>query len=117
MEETKHEDSMLRANIEHKEKAIVSLDDEIKKREQFLQLAQEQQKELSQKLVEAMKMEYHKKIQLLQQEQLLIEQERAEQMKKAETMQQKTRVDENFKKKAKELEDKLAIAKAKEREM
>jgi kinesin family protein 4/21/27 len=31
-------------------------------------------------------------------------------------MQQKTRVDENFKKKAKELEDKLAIAKAKERE-
>ena len=62
LEETKHEDSMLRANIEHKEKAIVSLDDEIKKREQFLQLAQEQQKELSQKLVEAMKMEYHKKI-------------------------------------------------------
>jgi hypothetical protein len=45
-----------------------------------------------------------------------MEQERAEQLRKAETMQQKTRVDENFKKKAKELEDKLAIAKAKERE-
>ena len=45
-----------------------------------------------------------------------MEQERAEQLRKAETMQQKTRVDENFKKKAKELEEKLSLAKAKERE-
>lgn len=107
---------MMRTDLHQKEQVIVSLEDEIKKREQFLQLAVEQQKELSQKLVEAMKNEYHKKIQYLQQEQLNMEQERAEQLRKAETMQQKTRVDENFKKKAKELEEKLAIAKAKERE-
>lgn len=107
---------MMRTDLHQKEQVIVSLEDEIKKREQFLQLAVEQQKELSQKLVEAMKNEYHKKIQYLQQEQLNMEQERAEQLRKAETMQQKTRVDENFKKKARELEEKLAIAKAKERE-
>jgi hypothetical protein len=65
----------------------VSLEDELKKREQFLQIAVEQQKELSQKLVEAMKNEYHKKIQQIQQEQLMMEQERAEQLRKAETMQ------------------------------
>ena len=46
-EETKHEDSLMRTDLHQKEQVIVSLEDEIKKREQFLQLAVEQQKELS----------------------------------------------------------------------
>jgi hypothetical protein len=37
----------MRTDLHQKEQVIVSLEDEIKKREQFLQLAVEQQKELS----------------------------------------------------------------------
>jgi hypothetical protein len=42
IEETKHEDSIMRTDLHHKEQVIVSLEDEIKKREQFLQIAVEQ---------------------------------------------------------------------------
>lgn len=61
-------------------------------------------------------MEYSKKIQQLQDDIQQLEYERIESLKKADSVVQKTRVDETFKKKLKELEDKLHVAKTKERE-
>ena len=46
----------------------------------------------------------------------MLEQERQEQIRKAENSQQKTKLEEQYKRKLKELEDKLGLAKQKERE-
>lgn len=54
-----------------------------------------------------MKMEYHKKIQQLDLEVRQLERERSENLKKAENVQQKNKVEEGYKKRMKDLDDKL----------
>ena len=71
---------------------------------------------MSNNLLEAMKNEYHKKIDQLQQEMLYLEREKIESLKKAESATQKTKLEEAYKKKLKDLEDKLNQTKMKDRE-
>lgn len=71
---------------------------------------------LSDQLLEDMKNEYHNKIAQFQQEMLQLEQERADQLRKADNAQQKSKLEETYRRKLKELEDKLNQAKQKERE-
>ena len=66
---------------------IVSLEDDLKSKETVLDAIKESHKMLSSHLLEAMKNEYHKKIQQLHTEIGLLEQERTEQLKKAESAQ------------------------------
>lgn len=63
-----------------------------------------------------MKNEYHKKIANIQSEMYALEQERQEQIRKADNVQQKTKLEEVYKKKLKDLEDKVNLAKNKEKE-
>jgi|LauGreDrversion4_2_1035121.scaffolds.fasta_scaffold111577_2 hypothetical protein len=63
-----------------------------------------------------MKNEYHKKILQFQNEMLALEQERADLMRKTENQQQKLKLEEVYKKKLKDLEEKVNSAKVKERE-
>lgn len=88
----------------------------MKSKESLLTEIKEQHKKLSSNLLEAMRNEYHKKIANIQSEMYALEQDRQEQMRKAENIQQKTKLEEVFKKKLKELEDKVTLAKTKERE-
>ena len=67
-------------------------------------------------LLETMKNEYHKKVGQLESELAFVEKEKSEHLKKADTAQQKSKVEDSFKHKLKELEDKLKNYKAKDRE-
>lgn len=69
---------------------------------------------LQNNLLEAMKNEYHKKIQSLNSEINDLERDRNENLKKADGQLQKNKVEEGYKKKLKELEDKLKDTKKKE---
>lgn len=115
-EEVKKEDEMIRANIQIQEKTIVSLEDDLKDKEKVLYAIKEQQKILQSNLLEVMKNEYHKKIAEFQIEMQQLEQERSEQLRRAGDATQKSKLEEVYKKKLKDLEDKLGQAKAKERE-
>lgn len=94
----------------------MTLEDSLKTKEQLLSAIKESHKTLSMNLLEAMKNEYHKKIAAFQQEIFQLEQERADQLRKADSQQMKTKLEDYFKKRLKDLEDKVAQAKAKERE-
>lgn len=61
-----------------------NLDGDLKDKEQLLLAVKESQKLLQNNLLEAMKMEYHKKIMALEQEIRSLEKEKNESMKKAE---------------------------------
>lgn len=63
-----------------------------------------------------MKNEYHKKIQQLDLEVRQLEKERSENLKKAENAQQKNKVEDCYKKKMKDLDDKLKDLKKKDQE-
>ena len=88
----------------------------MKDKEGLLDAIKESHKMLQNNLLEAMKMEYHKKIQSLDSELKQLERERGESLKKADSAQQKSKLDESYKKKMKELEDKLRDLKAKDRD-
>jgi hypothetical protein len=61
-----------------------NLDGDLKDKEELLLAVKESQKLLQNNLLEAMKMEYHKKIMALEQEIRSLEKEKNESMKKAE---------------------------------
>lgn len=102
--------------LQQHELQIVTLEGDLKNKEALLSAIKESHKMMSGNLLEAMKNEYHKKIQQFQTEMQLLEQERVESLKKADTVQQKSKLEEAYKKKLKELEDKLKEAKQKDRE-
>lgn len=115
-EEARQEDEAIRQQLKQQEQQIFSLEGDLKSKESLLHEIKEQHKKLSSNLLEAMRNEYHKKIANFQSEMLALEQERQEQIRKADNVQQKTRLEEVYKKKLKELEDKVNLAKNKEKE-
>jgi len=93
---------------------LVYLEGDLKDKEGLLDAIKESHKMIQNNLLEAMKNEYHKKIQTLDSEIKNLEKERGESLKKADSVQQKNKVEEGYKKKMKELDDKLKDLKKKD---
>ncbi len=92
------------------------MEGDLKDKEGLLEAIKESHKMLQNNLLEAMKNEYHKKIQQLDLEVKQLERERSESLKKAENVQQKNKVEEGYKRKMKDLDDKLKDLKKKDQE-
>ena len=104
----------MQKHLEVQEQQINYLEGDLKDKEGLLDAIKESHKMLQNNLLEAMKMEYHKKIQKLDLEIKQLEKERSESLKKADTAKEKNKVEEGYKKKMKELEEKLKDLKKKD---
>ena len=77
----------MKKNLEQHEQQIGYLEGDLKDKEKLLDAIKESHKMLQNNLLEAMKNEYHKKIQKLDLEVKQLEKERSENLKKADSIQ------------------------------
>ena len=115
-EEAKKQDFEIKNYLLQQENQILNIEQSIEEKEAILKQIKDAHAKTSNQLLEAMKNEYHKKIQNFQMEMQQLEQQRIEDLKKVDNAQQKSKLEEGFRKKLKDLEDKLRDAKQKERD-
>ncbi len=92
------------------------LEDELKTKESLLESIKLSHKTLTSNLLEAMKQEYHKKISAYQTEMDTLKEELADKLRRADNTQQRTKLEEAYRKRMKELEDKERVARQKDSE-
>jgi hypothetical protein len=82
----------------------------------MLKIIHESKKDLESHLLEAMRNEYHKKIEILETEIYSLGNERAHKMSQQQDSSSRSKIEDGYKKKMKELEDKLKEFKRKNKE-
>lgn len=115
-EEIKQADAEVQQQLQAQEQQINYIEGDLQDKESLLKAIKDSHNMLQNNLLEAMKNEYHKKIQQLDNEMRMMEKEKNESMKKAENPMQKSKLEDQYKKKMKELEDQLNGLKQKDRE-
>ena len=90
---------------------VQELEVEVKDKEVLLETLKTSQRELQDTLLSAMKEEYHKRIQEMNEEILRLEKEKDESLKKTTGNAQKSKVEDMFKQKSTELKQKLKVSK------